>query len=102
MGDIFTLCPYSLERYFPILCVCVCVCVRAISRATPMAYGGSQARGLIGAVAINLHHSHSNVGSEPCLHPILQLTAMLDPSPIEQGQGIEPTTSWLLVGFVNH
>ena len=29
-----------------------------------MAYGGSQARGLIGAVAAGLHHSHSNVGSE--------------------------------------
>jgi len=26
-------------------------------RATPMAYGGSQARGLIGAVATSLHHS---------------------------------------------
>ena len=26
-------------------------------RATPMAYGGSQVRGLIGAVAAGLHHS---------------------------------------------
>ena len=30
----------------------------------PMAYGVSQARGLIGAVAAGLRHSHSNVGSE--------------------------------------
>ena len=38
-------------------------------RATPTAYGGSQAKGLIGAVATGLHdsHSHSNVGSEPHL-----------------------------------
>ena len=33
-------------------------------RAVPAAYGGSQARDLIGAVAAGLHHSHSNVGSE--------------------------------------
>ena len=37
------------------------------SRAALVAYGGSQARGLIGAVAAGLHHSHSNLGSEPCL-----------------------------------
>ena len=42
-------------------------CLFAISWATPAAYGGSQARGLIGAVAVSLHRSHSNVGSEPCL-----------------------------------
>ena len=32
----------------------------AISWATPAAYGGSQARGRIGAVATSLHQSHSN------------------------------------------
>ena len=32
----------------------------------PAAYGGSQARGLIGAVAADLRHSHSKAGSEPC------------------------------------
>ena len=43
-----------------------------------MAYGGSQGRGLIGATAAGLHHSHSNVRSEFCdLYP--QLTATLDP-----------------------
>ena len=30
-------------------------------------YGGSQARGRIGAVAIGLYHSHSNARSELCL-----------------------------------
>ena len=44
-----------------------------------MAYGGSQARGRIRAVAAVLHHSHSNVGSEPHLQPVPQLTAMPDP-----------------------
>ena len=29
-------------------------------RAAPAAYGGFQARGLIGAAAANLHNSHSN------------------------------------------
>ena len=36
-------------------------------RAALMAYGGSQARGSVGATAASLHHSHSNAGSEPCL-----------------------------------
>ncbi|RKM63539.1 hypothetical protein C0984_19550, partial [Clostridioides difficile] len=49
------------------------------SRATPVAYGGSQARGLIGAIAAGLHHSHSNTGSEPHLQPTPQLTATPDP-----------------------
>ena len=31
------------------------------------AYGGSLARGPIGAVAAGLRHSHSNARSEPCL-----------------------------------
>ena len=38
-------------------------CLFAFSRTVPVAYGGSQARGLIGAVASGLHHSHSNAGS---------------------------------------
>ena len=54
-------------------------CLFAISWAAPMAYGGSQARGRIGAIAASLRQSHSNVGSEPCLRPTPQLTATLDP-----------------------
>ena len=49
------------------------------SRATPMAYEGSQATSPIGAAAAGLHQSHSNVGSELCLQPTPQLTATLDP-----------------------
>ena len=48
-------------------------------RATSSAYGGSQARGLIGAVAADLCHSHRNARSEPRLQHTLQLTATPDP-----------------------
>ena len=44
-----------------------------IFRASPTAYGGSQASGQIRAVAADLGHSHSNAGSKP------QLTATPDP-----------------------
>ena len=47
--------------------------------ATPTAHGRSQARGWTRAVAADLHHSHSNGGSEPHLPPTPQLTARLDP-----------------------
>ena len=40
--------PHSLS--FTFVCVCVCVCFRA----TPSAYGGSQARGPIGTTAASL------------------------------------------------
>ena len=42
-------------------------------------YGGSQAKGQIGAVVTGLQHSCSNTGSEPRLQPTPQLTAMSDP-----------------------
>ena len=50
----------------------------AISWAAPVAYGGSQARGRIGAVAASLCQSHSNAGSKPRLQPTPQLRATLD------------------------
>ena len=39
----------------------------SLFRAESVAYGGSQARGQIGAVAAGLHHRHSNARSEPHL-----------------------------------
>ena len=56
----------------PAACIHVCIlffffffcCLFAFSRAAPVACGGSQARGLIGAIAAGLHQSHSNAGSE--------------------------------------
>ena len=65
-------------------------CLFAFSTAAPMAYGGSQARGPIVAVAASLRRSHSNVGSELRLQPTSQLTATPDRSPTEQGQGSNP------------
>ena len=50
-------------------------CLFDFSGATPLAYGGSQARGLIGAVATSLRQSHSNARSEPHLRPTSELTA---------------------------
>ena len=44
-----------------------------------MAYGDSQARGQIGAVAAGLLQSHSNAGPKLHLQPTPQLMATLDP-----------------------
>ena len=49
----------TCPRFFLSCEVCVCVFT-----AAPTAYGGSQARGLIGAVAAGLCQSHSHAGSE--------------------------------------
>ena len=57
----------SLHSFF---CFCFCLVwfgLFAFSGAAPAAYGGSQARGLIGTVATSLCQSHSNAGSEPHL-----------------------------------
>ena len=54
-------------------------------RAAPMAYGGSQARGRIGATAAGLHHGHSHARS----------------STHSARPGIKPATSRFLVGFIS-
>ena len=67
------------------LCMCILIYLLIyfaflpFSWAAPTACGGSQARGLIGAVATGLRQSHSNVGSKPRLQPTPQLTATPDP-----------------------
>ena len=48
-------------------------------RAAPVAYGDSQARGLIRTTAAGLRQRHSNARSELCLRPTAQLMAMTDP-----------------------
>ena len=73
--------------YFILFYLFIYFCLFAISWAAPTAYGGSQARGLIGAVAASRRQSHSNEGSELHLRPTPQLTATLDPEPIDQGLG---------------
>ena len=75
-----------------------------ISWAAPMAYGGSQARGRIGAIAAGLRQSHSNAGSQPSLRPQTHTTAHGNDGSLTHWArpGIEPATSGFLVGFVNH
>ena len=78
---------YSSVFYFFFVFFFFClfvVVVVAISWAAPAAYGGSQARGLIGSVATGLRHNHSNqnhsnAGSKPSLRPIPYLMATPDP-----------------------
>ena len=60
------------------------VCLFGLFRAIPTAYGGSQARDQIRAIAAGLYHSHSNTRS---------LTHWASP-------GIKPASSWMLVRFV--
>ena len=70
------------DRFLSLGCFCLFVCLFclfAFSRTAPTAHGGSQARGLIGAVATGLRYSHSNIGSELRLRPTPQLTATPDP-----------------------
>ena len=71
----------------------VCFC---LFRAAPVAHGGSQARGGIGAVAAGLHHSHSNARSELS---VTYTTARRNTGSLTHGArpGIGPTTSWFLV-----
>ena len=53
--------------------------VFCLLRATPEAYGGYQARDLIGATAAGLCQRHSNARSELCLQATPQFMAMPDP-----------------------
>ena len=79
--------PYACPRWFPtiistkrwgrwvqgasfLVILFLFIYLLGFFRAWPLAYGGSQARGRIGAVDAGLSHSHSNAGSEPCLWPI--------------------------------
>ena len=104
-----------LSRYMPksgisgsygslfFLFVCLFVfCLFAFSKAAPMAYRGSQARGLIGAVA-------SRPTPEPQQRRIQAESAIYTSAHGNAGSlthwaraGTEPATSWFLVGFVNH
>ena len=65
-----------IPKYLTLFFLFVCF---ALSGATPTEYGGSEARGLTGAIAASLRQSHSNEGSELHLQPTPQLTATPDP-----------------------
>ena len=63
---------YNTNSFFVLFCfLFVYVC---LFRAACMAYGGSQARGQIRAIAAGLRHSHSNMGPQLHLQPTPQLT----------------------------
>ena len=82
-------CTYILYclGFFPVLFLF------CLFMATPMAYGGSQARGRIRAVASGL--CHSNARSNTTAHSNARsLTHCVRP-------GIEPASSWMLVRFVS-
>ena len=70
-GRKFGLCGNSFFFFFFL--------VFGLFRAIPTAYGGSQARDLLRAVAVSLSQSHSNARLKPCLRPTPQLTATPDP-----------------------
>ena len=58
------LCSWFLHSFIIIIII-----IFSFSRAAPAAYGGSQARSPVGAVAANLRQSHSNAGSKLRLQP---------------------------------
>ena len=70
---------YLLAMVFFVCLFCFVFGLFAFSRAAPTAYGGSQARDRIGAVAAGLCQSHSNTRSEPYLRPAPQLRATPGP-----------------------
>ena len=69
---------FQNDLYFIYLFIYLFCPFFAISWAAPGAYGGSQARGCIRAVATGPRQSHSNAGSELSLQPTPQLTATPD------------------------
>ena len=87
----------NLARSWAVLFLFVCF---LSFRATPAAYGGSQARGWIWAVAASLHQSHSNVVSE--LSSMTYTTAHSNTGSVTHWArpGIEPATSWWVELFL--
>ena len=70
-------------------------------RATPTAYGGSQARGRIGATAAAYATATATLGIQAV--SVIYTTAHGNAGSLTHGgrPGIEPTSSWILVRFLN-
>ena len=65
-------------------------------RATPEAYGGSQARGQMGAVATSPHHSQRIQAASLTYTAAHGNTESFNPL----RPGIKSSSSWILVGFL--
>ena len=89
---------WGLTVYFLFLKFVLCH-----SRAAPAAYGSSQTRGWIGAVAAGLHHSHSNAGSRIWATSAAYTTAHGNAGSLIHWarSGIKPVSSWILAIFVS-
>ena len=74
---------FGLGQFF--VCLFVFVFLSFVS-TTPVAYGGSQARGQVGAIVTALCHSHKNARSEPYLRPTPQLMATSCPNPMSKAR----------------
>ena len=94
----FSFSPIDLKLFYFILLFYFTVF--RLFRAVPVAYGGSQDRGLIGVTAAGVCHSHSHTSYEPHLQPTPHLKAMPGSLTHWARPGIEPVSSWILVGFV--
>ena len=71
--------PINKVQMFPFLHILTNTCFCFCFRATPAAYGSSQARSRIRAAAAGQLHGHSNKGSKLHLRPMLWLVATPDP-----------------------
>ena len=69
-------------------------------RAAPVAHGGSQARGLIRAVAIGLRHSQQQHGIQAMSATYTTAHGNTRSLTHWARPAIEPSSSWILVGFV--
>ena len=96
MWTMLTVVTNSLNFYFFLI---IFILIFLLFRAKGVAYGGSQARGWIGAAAARLRHSSAR--SEPRLGPTYT-TAHSNTGSLSHWSrsGIQSTSSWILVGFV--
>ena len=84
------------------MCICLFIYLFSLLRATPMAYGGFQARDPIRATAAGLNHSHSNVGIRATSATHITVHGNARSLTYWERLGIKPVSSWIVVRFVNH